>query len=110
MVVPIRDFGNKSLFTLATHTSMFNITPSGDMDMVINNVIDLFKNNCNNYNEVRDHTIASNTQSPRTLSMFSSDCNKNCAVRVQYKSNNMVEDNQVVLSNSSQLKYTTSNS
>ena len=60
MVVPIRDFVNKSLFTSATYTLMSNITPSDDMDMVIDNIIDLFKNNYNNYNKVRGHTIVMN--------------------------------------------------
>ena len=79
---------------------MSNITPSDDMDMVIDNIIDLFKNNYNNYNKVRDHTMASNTQSPRTLSMSSSNCDKDYAARVQHKSNNIVKDDQVVPSNS----------
>ena len=39
---------------------MSNITPSDDMDMVIDNIIDLFKNNYNNYNKVRGHTIVMN--------------------------------------------------
>ena len=34
---------------------------SGDMDIIIDNVIDLFKKNCDNYDEVRGHIMASNT-------------------------------------------------
>jgi len=79
---------------------MSNMTLSGDMDMVIDNVIDLFKKNCDNYGKVRDCTMASNTQSLRTLSMSSSDYDEDYAARVQHKSDNMVEDNQVVPSDS----------
>ena len=82
--------GNKSLFTSATHTSTSNMTLSGDIDMVIDNVIDLFKKNCNNYDKVRGFMIVSNTQSPRTLSMSSSNCDEDYAARVQCKSDNMV--------------------
>jgi len=60
IVTPIRDFRNKSLFTLATYTSISNMTLSGDMDIVIDNVIDLFKKNWDNYDKVRGYTMASN--------------------------------------------------
>ena len=45
-------------------------------------------------------TMASNTQSPRTLSISLSNCDKDYAARVQHKSNNIVKDDQVVPSNS----------
>ena len=80
------------------------------MDIVIDNIIDLFKKNCNNYDKVRSCTMASNIQSPRTLSMSLSDCNEDYTARVQCESNNMVEDDQVVLSDSLCLEYTTLNS
>ena len=68
------------------------MTLSDNMDIVIDNIIYLFKKNCNNYNKVRGHTMTSNIQSSKTLSMFSSDCNEDYIARVQYESDNMVED------------------
>ena len=53
-----------------------------------------------------------NTQSPRTLSIFSNKCDEKCdeeySARVQY--DNMVEDDQIVPSDSPQLEYATSSS
>ena len=87
-----------------------NMTLSGDMDMVIDIVDDLFKKNCNNCDEVRGHSMTSNTQSSRTPSISSSKCDEEYLARVQCKSDNMVEDNQIVPFDSLQLGYTTSNS
>lgn len=56
----IKNFENKSFFTLATYTSISNISLSGDMNIIIDNIIDLFKKNCNNYDDIRDCTIVSN--------------------------------------------------
>ena len=39
MVVPIRDIGNKSLFTLAFHSLSSNMTSSSDMNIVINSEV-----------------------------------------------------------------------
>ena len=61
--------------------------------MAIDIVDDLFKFNHNNYDEVRDRSIAPNIPSPRTLSMFSSKYNKKYSARVQHESDNMVDDN-----------------
>ena len=101
MVVPIRDFGNKLLSTSAIHTSASNMTLSGDIDMAIDIVDDLFKFNHNNYNEVRDRSIASNIPSPKTLSISSSKCDEEYSARVQHESDNIVDNNQIIPSNSS---------
>jgi len=93
MVAPIRDIRNKFLFTSATCTSTSNITLSGDMDMVIDIVNDLFKKNCDNYDKIRGHSMTFNTQSPRTPFISSSKCDEEYSARVQCESNNMVEDN-----------------
>jgi len=66
-----------------------------DIDMAIDIVDDLFKFNHNNYDKVRGHSITSDTHSPRTLSMFSSKYDKEYSARVQHKSNNIVEDDQI---------------
>ena len=93
MVVPIRDFGNKLLSTLAIHTLASNMTLSSDIDMAVDIVNDLFKFNHDNYDEVRDRSIAPNIPSSRTLSMFSSKCDEEYSARVQHESDNMVDDN-----------------
>ena len=72
MIALIRDIGNKFLSTSATHTSVSNMTLSSDMNIVIDNVDDLFKNNCNNFDEVRSCLMTPNTQSLRTPSISSS--------------------------------------
>lgn len=53
--------------------------------------------------------MTSNAQSSKTPSMSSSECDEEYSARVQYKSNNMVEDNQIILSDSPQLEYATLN-
>ena len=74
---------------------------------IVNNIL---KSACNNYNEVRGHTMTSNTHSPRTASMFSSKCDEDYTTKVQWESNNMVEDDPVVMSNNPQLEYATPSS
>ena len=108
MIALIRNIGNKFLSTSATHISVSNMTLSSNMNIIIDNVDDLFKNNCNNFDEVRSCLMTSNAQSLRTLSISSS--SKEYIARVQHKSDNMVEDNQVIPSNSPLLEYTTLNS
>jgi len=110
MVVLIRDTGNKSSSTSVFQITASNITPTKDMNMVINLVNDLFKDNCDNYDEVRDHSLTSSTHYPRTLSLFSSNCNEDYAIRVQRKSDRMVKDKPIALTNSSQLEYASSKS
>ena len=51
--------------------------------------------------------MTSNTHSPRTPSISSSKYDKDYTTRVQHKSNNMVEDNLVVMTDSPQLEYAT---
>ena len=107
MVVSIREIGNKFYSTSAFHNPASNMTPTSDIDITIDIVDDLFKSGCNNYNEVRGCIMTSNTYSPRTPSIFSSKCDEDYTTRVQYESDNMVEDNLVVMTNSPQLEYAT---
>ena len=51
--------------------------------------------------------MTSNTYSSRTLSISSSKYDEDYATRVQYESDNMVEDDLVVMTDSLQLKYAT---
>jgi len=66
MVVPIKNIRNKFLSISATCTSTSNIALSGDIDMTIDIVDDLFKKNYDNYDEVRGHLMTSNIQSAKT--------------------------------------------
>ena len=100
MVVPIRDFGIKFYSISAFYTLESNMTHSSDIDMTSKIVNDILKSGSDNYNEVRDCTITSNTYSPRTASMFLSKYNEDYTTRVQQESDNMVEDNP-------QLEYAT---
>ena len=79
MVVSLKDTGNKSSSTLVFWITASNMTPINDMNMIIDLVNNLFKDNYNNYDKMRDHFLASNTYCPRTLSLFSSDCDEDYA-------------------------------
>jgi len=99
MVAPIKDFGNKFCSISAFHTLESNMTHSSNIDMTSEIVNNILKSACNNYNKVRDHMMTSNTHSPRTAFMSSSKCNKDYTTKVQQESNDMIEDNLVVISN-----------
>jgi len=81
------------------------MTPTKDMNMVIDLVNNLFKDNCDNYDEVRGRFLASSIHCPRTLSLSSSNCDENYATRVQGESDRIVENDPVAPTNSLQLKY-----
>jgi len=100
MVVPIRDIKNKSSFTSTFHTITLSMGQTNNTDIVIDPVNDLFKNICDNFDEVRGHSLVSSTHYPKTPSLFLSD-------RVQRKSDKMVENDLVVPSDSLQLDYVT---
>jgi len=86
------------------------MTLTNNTDMNIDIVNNLFNSDCNNYNEVRGYTMTSNTHSSRTISISSSKCNEDYATRVQRESNNMVEDDLVVITDSPQIEYATPSS
>ena len=52
------------------------------MNIVIDLVNDLFKDNYNNYDEVKGYFLVSSMHHLRTLSLSSSDCNEDYATRV----------------------------
>ena len=84
------------------------MTPTNDKNMVINSDDDLFKDNCNNFDKVRDYSLMSSVYCSKTLSLSSSNCNKDYATRVQRESDRMVEDDHVTPTDSPQLEYVTS--
>jgi len=85
------------------------MTLSGDIDIFIDIVNDLFKKNCDNYDKVRGHLMTSDVQSSKTLSMSSSEYDEEYLARFQCKSGNIVENDQIIPSDSPQLKYATPN-
>ena len=105
MVVPIRDIENKSSFTSTFHTITLSIGQTNNTNIVIDPVNDLFKNICDNFDEVRGCSLVSSTHYPRTPSLFLSECDEDYATRVQRKSDKMVENDLVVPSDSLQLDY-----
>lgn len=80
--------------------------PNNIMNMIVNLANDVFEKNCNIHDKVRGCFLIHSTHHPRTLSLFSSECNEDYATRVQRESNRMVEDNPVAPSDSSLLNYT----
>ena len=81
------------------------MTPTKDMNMVIDLVDDLFKGNCDNYDKVRGCSLVSSMYCPRTPSLFSSHCDEDYAIKVQRESDRIVKNDPVTLTNSPQLKY-----
>ena len=79
-------------------------------NMVVNSFDSLFKKISDNYNEVRGRSLALSAHSPRTPLMSLSDCEEEYAVRVKKMSDKIDKDDLVTLSDSIQLKYTTSRS
>jgi len=80
------------------------------MNMIINLANDLFEKNCDIHDEVRGRSLAHNAHYSRTLSLSSSECDKDYAMRVQRESDRIVEDDPVAPSNSPLLEYTASKS
>jgi len=110
MVALIRDFGNKFCSFSAFHTPESNMTHSSDINMTSEIVNVILKSACDNYDKVRGHTMTSNTHSPRTASLFSSKCDEDYTTKVQQESDNMVENDPVVMSDNPQLEYATPSS
>ena len=77
------------------------------MNIVVDLINDLFKNNCENYDEIRGCFLASNMYCPRSPFISLSECDEKYLARVQYESDNMVKNDQVTPSDSLQLEYIT---
>jgi len=80
-VAPIRDIGNKSLFTSVCYISTSNMAPTSDMKMVVSSINDIFESNCNNCNEVRGHFLVSSMHSLRTSFMSLSECDEDYSTK-----------------------------
>ena len=76
------------------------MTSTNNIDIVINLVNDIFKNNYNNFDEVRGCFLVSSMHCFKTLSLSSSEYDEDYITRIQRESNNMVKDDLVTPSDS----------
>jgi len=81
MVAPIRDSGNITTSTAAICPITSNMPSNNNMNMIIDLADDLFEKNCNVHDEVRGCSLAHSAHYPRTLSLSSSECDKDYAMR-----------------------------
>jgi len=70
------------------------------MNMVIDLVNDIFKDNCDNYDEVKGYSLVSSIHHSRTLSLSLSNYDEDYVTRVQRESDRMIEDNHIAPTNS----------
>ena len=61
MVAPIRDFGNITSSTVALCSTTLNMSLNNNTNMIVDSIDDLFKNNCDNFDEVRGRSLALST-------------------------------------------------
>lgn len=69
--------------------------------MVIDLVNNLFKDNCDNYDEVKGYFLVSSMHHSRTLSLSLSNYDEDYATRVQRESDRIIKDNHIAPTNSS---------
>ena len=109
-IAPIRDLGNITSDTLTFYAITLNMASDDNITMGVDSFNALFWNTCDNYDEVRGHSLALSTHSPRTALMSSSDYEEDYTIRLEKRNNRMDEDKPVTPSSSVQLEYVTSSS
>ena len=109
-IAPIRDLGDMTFDTLTFYAITLNMASDDNITMGVDSFNALFWNTCDNYDEVRGHSLALSAHSPRTALMFSSDYKEDYAIRLDKQNNRMDEDKPVTPSSSVQLEYVTSSS
>jgi len=81
MVTPLRDIGNKLLFTsvfMNSHSSMDLLSNMGmDID-------DFVSKNVDNYDDMKGYSMTSNKTASRTILMFSSKVSVDYATRIEW--------------------------
>ena len=102
MVVPIRDIENKALFTSAITNKQPNMNLLPNMGIVIDN---FGGGNVNNFDKVRGCSITSNKSASRTVSISSSKVLVEYAIRLEHLNDNLDNDKNKDLIDSSQLSY-----
>ena len=105
MVAPFRDIGNITFYTSAFQISTLNIASEFDIDMDMNNgsiVNNIIYGESGEYDKVRGHSLTPRVYSSRSISssIVSNSGNKSYHDKVQWESNNMVENNPVTMSES----------
>jgi len=79
MVAPIRELGNIILSTAITCSTTNNMALIQDIDIVVDLLDNLFDID-NNFDEIRDYSLALNAHKPRSPLISLSDCNEECYV------------------------------
>ena len=75
MVAPIRELGNITFSTATACSTTNNMASIQDIDMVVDPLDNLFDIG-DNFDEVRDCSLALSAHRPRSLSISLSDCDK----------------------------------
>ena len=110
MVAPIRDTGNITFHTSTFQTTASNMALEFDIDMANGVSLDnIIFGNSSSEKQVRGHFLtSSNTRNRSNIPLIKPDSgDESYYDKVQHESNNRVEDNPVVMSDSPQLEYTT---
>jgi len=105
MVAPIRELGNITLSTSASHSTTNDMTPIQDNGIVV----DLFDNLLgigDKFDEMRGCSLALSAHRSRSPSMSLSECNKKYHVHVKRDSDRMEENEPVISVGSIQVEYT----
>ena len=103
MVAPIRDTGNITFHTSTLQTIVSNIALEFDIDMANGFFVDnIIFGNSSRGEQMRDHSLtSSNTRNRSNMPLIELDSRaESYHDKVQHKSNNMVEDDSVVMLNS----------
>jgi len=111
MVVPNRDTGNITFHTSTFQTIAKNMASELDIDMANRFYVDnIIFGDSGEREQVRGYSLtSSNTRNRSNISSIKLDSgDKFYYNKVQQESDNMVEDEPIIMLDSSQLKYTTS--
>ena len=92
--MPIRELRNITFSTATTCSTTNNIASIQDIDIVVDSLDNLFDID-NNFDEMRNHSLALSTHRPKSLSISSSNCDKEYHIRVKRESDRMDEDKPV---------------
>ena len=92
--MPIRELRNIIFSTVTTCSTTNNIASIQDIDMIVDSLDNLFDIN-NNFDEMRNHSLALSIHRPRSPSIPSSNCDKEYHIRVKRESDKMDEDKPV---------------
>ena len=104
IVAPKRELANITLSSTAMVNVSNNLTPNQNIDIVVDPLDNLFDID-NNYDEMRDHSLALSVHKPRSLSISSSKYSEEYYIHVKRKSNRIDEDKPITSIGSIQIEY-----